>query len=59
MPDNKNFAVNASFGFYQDQTAFAAQAAVRVDPNWVINGGVGFSGDGGQFGGRLGLTAAW
>ena len=59
MPDNKNFAVNASFGFFQEQTAFAVQTAVRVDPNWVVNGALGFATEGGQIGGRLGLTAAW
>ena len=59
MPDGKNFAVNASLGFFQDKQAFAAQAAVRVDPNWIINGGIGFTGEGDQIGGRLGITAAW
>ena len=59
MPDSKTFAVNASLGFFQDQTAFAAQAAVRVDPNWVVNGAIGFATEGGQIGGRLGITAAW
>ena len=59
MPDGKNFAVNASLGFFEDKQAFAAQAAVRVDPNWTINGGIGFVTDGGQLGGRLGVTAAW
>lgn len=59
MPDNKTFAINASFGFFEDQTAFAVQSAVRVDPNWTLNGGLGFSTEGGQMGGRLGLTAAW
>ena len=59
MPDSKTFAVNASFGFFEDKQAFAAQAAVRVDPNWTVNGGIGFVADGGQIGGRLGITAAW
>ena len=59
MPDSKNFAINASFGFFQDQTAFAVQSAVRVDPNWIVNGAVGFATEGDQFGGRLGITGAW
>ncbi|NOT71232.1 MAG: hypothetical protein HOP09_08125 [Hyphomicrobium sp.] len=59
MPDNKTFAVYASFGFFEDQTAFAVQSAVRVDPNWTVNGGLGFATEGGQLGGRLGITAAW
>ena len=59
MPDGKTFAINASFGFFEEQTAFAVQSAVRVDPNWTVNGAVGFATEGGQIGGRLGITAAW
>ncbi len=59
MPDNKTIAVNASMGFFQDRQAFAVQGAARVDPNWVVNGAIGFTEDGGQIGGRVGITAAW
>ena len=59
IPDNKTVAVNASMGFFQDRQAFAVQGAARVDPNWVVNGALGFTEDGEQIGGRVGITAAW
>ncbi len=59
MPDSKTFAVNASMGFFEDRQAFAVQAAARIDPNWIVNGAIGFTEDGGQIGGRVGITAAW
>jgi hypothetical protein len=60
LPDAKNFAVAANVGFYDDKQAFAAQAAVRLDRTFTLNGGVGIGmNDSSSVGGRAGVMAAW
>ena len=60
LPDAKNFAVAANVGFYDDKQAFAAQAAVRLDRTFTLNGGVGVGmNDFSKVGGRAGVMASW
>lgn len=60
LPANKNVAVGANLGFFQDAQAFAAQGVFRVDDHVYFNTGVGMAlGNASTTGGRVGLMAAW
>lgn len=60
LPSNANFAIGAQFGFFDDEQAFAAQGAVRLDQNFTLTGGVGVGlGDDSPVGGRIGVQAAF
>ena len=60
LPTDKNFAISATLGIYDNKTAIAAQAALRIDKTYTLNGGIGFGTDANsKVGGRIGITAAW
>jgi hypothetical protein len=60
LPANKNVAVGANLGFFQDAQAFAAQGVFRVDEHIYFNSGIGIAiGNASTTGGRVGLMAAW
>jgi hypothetical protein len=59
MPSDKTFAISANMGFFDGKQAVAAQGAVRLDNVWVLQGGIGVGVDGGNVGGRIGISAAW
>jgi hypothetical protein len=52
---DENWAVTANWGEFNGFGGFAATGALRIDPNVTINGGVGFSEDGKEWGGRVGI----
>jgi hypothetical protein len=59
LPQGKNFALGANFGFFQDKQAAAAQTLIRLNDTLTLNGGIGLGLAGNQLGGRAGLMAAW
>lgn len=59
LPDNKAFAISANMGFYGDDQAVSAQAALRLNRSLALTGGTGLGLDLGKVGGRLGIMAAW
>ena len=60
LPDGKNFALGANIGFFEDKQAIAVQAAIRLSPNFTVNGGFGTGlQDTSTVGARVGFQAAW
>jgi hypothetical protein len=59
LPQGKDFAVGANFGYFDSKQAFAAQTALRLNDVLLVNGGVGLGMNTSQMGGRVGLMAAW
>lgn len=60
LPADKNFALGANIGFFEDKQAMAVQAAIRVNPFVTITGGFGTGiQDMNTVGGRVGLQVAW
>ena len=59
LPQGKDFAIGANFGFFDSKQAFAAQTAVRLTDVLLLNGGVGVGMASSQVGGRVGMMAAW
>ncbi len=59
LPQGKDFALGANFGFFDSKQAFAAQTAVRLNDVLMLNGGVGLGMATNQIGGRVGVMAAW
>jgi len=59
LPRGKALAIGANLGFFRGKQAGAAQAAVRLDSNLTLNGGIGLGFGSNQVGGRVGLMAAW
>lgn len=59
LPQGKDFAIGANFGYFDSKQAFAAQTALRLNDVLMLNGGVGLGTDTSQIGGRVGVMAAW
>lgn len=59
LPQGKNFALGANFGYFDSKQAFAAQTALRLNELLMVNGGLGLGLDTSQVGGRVGVMAAW
>jgi trimeric autotransporter adhesin len=59
LPWDKNFAVSANWGSYEGHNAAGFTALVRLNPNLVLNAGVGAGFQGNSIGARAGLTYAW
>jgi hypothetical protein len=59
LPQGKDFAVGANYGYFDSKQAFAAQTALRLNDVLLLNGGVGLGLDTSQLGGRVGVMAAW
>ncbi|MHA7901194.1 MAG: YadA-like family protein [Henriciella sp.] len=56
---NETHAVTGNWGYYADTNAFAFTATQRLDKNWSVNGGIGFSPDEGEVGARAGFRLGW
>ena len=56
---NETHAVTANWGYYGSTNAFAFTATQRIDKNWSVNGGIGFSTDEGEVGARAGVRLGW
>lgn len=56
---NETHAVTANWGYYGSTNAFAFTATQRIDQNWSVNGGIGFSTDEGEVGARAGVRLGW
>ena len=59
LPEGKNFALGASIGFYEGNQAASAAAALRLSPNYHLNGAVGVGFESNSIGGRVGVMGAW
>ena len=59
LPDNKKFAISTNWGGYHGTNALGASAYVRLNENFVFNGGVGLGLTKGDVGGRAGVTFTW
>lgn len=59
LPQGKNFAIAGNLGFYESKQAFAAQAALRLNETFTLNGGLGIGFETNNVGGRVGIMAAW
>jgi hypothetical protein len=59
LEPGKIAGLGVNFGFYDGKQAIGVQGAFRLDRTWTINGGMGWSLDGGKPGGRVGLSAQW
>jgi hypothetical protein len=59
LPQGKDFAISANFGFFDSKQAFAAQSAMRLNDILILNGGLGLGMQSSQLGGRVGVMAAW
>jgi hypothetical protein len=59
VPEGKTLAIAGNVGFYDDEQAAAAQAALRLNEVLSLNAGIGVGFDSGQVGGRVGFIAAW
>ena len=59
LPQGKDFALSANFGFFDTKQAFAAQTAIRLNDVLMFNGGFGLGMATNQIGGRVGVMAAW
>lgn len=53
----EKFAMSANWGTFEGENGFAGGAAIRLDSNVQINGGIGFGGD--TVGGRAGVRVGW
>lgn len=59
LPSGKDFAVGANVGFYGGKEAMAAQTAIKLTDNLILNGGIGVGLEESKVGGRIGFMAAW
>ena len=55
LEPQENWALSANMGDFDQYAAFAVAGALRVTPNVSVNAGVGFSEDGKDWGGRVGV----
>ncbi|HYD15610.1 MAG TPA: YadA-like family protein [Hyphomicrobium sp.] len=53
----EKFAMSANWGTFEGENGFAGGAAIRLDSNIQVNGGIGFGGD--TVGGRAGVRIGW
>jgi YadA head domain repeat (2 copies)/YadA-like membrane anchor domain len=56
LPDNKRFAISANWGGFRGENAAGFTGLLRLNEDWVANGGVGFGFGRGGVGGRAGVT---
>ena len=63
VPESKSFSIAAGYGTFDGANAFATQMAVRLDPNTIVTGGVGFGIEHNdapsKVGGRVGVQVSW
>lgn len=59
LPAGKDFAIGANLGFYGGKEAMAAQTAIKLTDNLILNGGIGVGLEETKVGGRIGFMAAW
>jgi trimeric autotransporter adhesin len=55
LEPQEDWAVSVNAGDYNGFNAFAVTGALRVDSHISVNAGVGFSEDGREWGGRVGV----
>ncbi|MEL6729224.1 MAG: YadA C-terminal domain-containing protein [Pseudomonadota bacterium] len=56
---NETHAFTGNWGYFDSTNAFAFTATQRLDQNWSVNGGIGFSTDEGEVGARAGFRLGW
>ncbi|MEM7460811.1 MAG: YadA C-terminal domain-containing protein [Pseudomonadota bacterium] len=56
---NETHAFTGNWGYFDNSNAFAFTATQRLDQNWSVNGGIGFSTDEGEVGARAGFRLGW
>jgi autotransporter adhesin len=54
---SEKFAMSANWGTFEGENGFAGGAAIRLDSNIQLNGGIGFGGE--TVGGRAGVRIGW
>lgn len=54
---SEKFAMSANWGTFEGENGFAGGAAVRLDSNIQVNGGIGFGNE--TVGGRAGVRIGW
>lgn len=59
LPPGKNSAISIGMGTYKNQEAFSASATFLLNPNMVLTGGLGVTGNGKDVGTRVGMTLGW
>jgi autotransporter adhesin len=59
LPDNKVFAIATNLGNFQGQNAMSLNAYYRINPNIVMNVGVGAGFQHNGVGSRVGALFAW
>ena len=59
VEQGKAFAINGGFGFYDDESAAAFGAAMRLNDTWQVNAGYTKGLNRGEAGGRVGFQASW
>ena len=59
LPNEKNYALGAQWGYFGGQNAAAVGGTVRLRDDVFLSGGMGVGLGKGQVGGRAGISAAW
>ena len=57
LTSSEKFAMSANWGTFEGENGFAGGAAIRLDSNIQLNGGIGFGGE--TVGGRAGVRIGW
>lgn len=59
LPSDKDFAMSINWGNFEGENGFAGTAAMRINDNLHLHGGIGVGARHGTVGSRAGLTFAW
>ncbi|AMS42351.1 MULTISPECIES: YadA-like family protein [Aminobacter] len=59
LPSDKDFAMSINWGNFEGENGFAGTAAMRINDNLRLHGGIVVGARHGTVGSRAGLTFAW